>query len=66
MHLASIDIQSFLMGGFVWLVIAYAARTIPAVKNPWAKWIIGIFQFAVANVEQAKLQVTAQPPEQPR
>lgn len=63
MHL---DLQSFVAGGFVWLVAAYAARTIPAIKNPWGKWIVGILQFAVANVEQAKLQVVAQPPEQPR
>ena len=45
-------------------VIAYALKTVPIVDNVWAKWIIGVIQYAFSNSEIGKLNF--QKPEDPK
>lgn len=56
-----IDPISFFTGGFGLLVLSYAMRTIPQPKSVWARWIIGILQFAVSNADKGQ-QSLAGPP----
>lgn len=64
MDLSHINWETFLAGSFAYGVVAYALRTIPPQSNPWAKWLIGILQFAFSNLEHGKAQIT-QPPAPP-
>lgn len=57
MDLSHFHWQEFIAGGVFMTLLAYAVRTIPPQTNPWARWLVGILQFAVSNLEQARAQV---------
>jgi hypothetical protein len=48
------DWVSLLTGGFAISVLSHAAHTIPQPKSEWGRWIIGIFQFALANYTEGR------------
>lgn len=48
------DFLSFASGAATLRVAAYAMRTIPIQKNPYVAWLVGILQYAVANVNSGR------------
>jgi hypothetical protein len=54
--------QGFVSGAFAYGVAAYAARTIPIPDNRWARWIVGVLQFALSNAEKGAAAI---PPPKP-
>jgi hypothetical protein len=38
-------------------VAGYAARTIPRIKNPWGRWVIGVIQFVLNNADKGNEQI---------
>jgi len=57
------NVTQMLQGAAVYGAAAYAARTIPIPSNPWLKWVVGIFQYVLSNVEKgnAAINGTAAP-----
>lgn len=46
MHHINLD---FFTGGLVWTLASYAAQTFPMPESKYAKWILGIIQYGLAN-----------------
>ena len=55
------DLTSLFTGGFGMLVISYAMRTIPQPKSVWARWLIGVLQFAVSNADKGQAALAGPP-----
>lgn len=37
----------------VWTTASYALNTLPVPDNKWARWLVGVLQFVVANQQKA-------------
>lgn len=48
----------------VWNVAAFALQTFPTPDNKYARWVMGVLQFAVAN-RQKMLEAFNPPPDAP-
>lgn len=48
----------------LWNIAAFALQTVPAPDNKWARWLVGVLQFAVAN-RQKMLEAFKPPADQP-
>lgn len=35
-------------------VVSYAIKTAPVPNNPWARWLMGVIQFAALNWEKGQ------------
>ena len=49
-----ISISNLLEGAFMWGLIGHGLRTFPTPENKYAKWVIGIAQYAVSNYDKGK------------
>ena len=45
-------IEHWVGGAAFYGIAAYALQTVPTPKNAWARWLIGVLQFALANKEK--------------
>lgn len=66
MHFIAMHVGGWMEGAAAYGVLAYASRTIPIPANPWAKWIVGVLQFALSNVEKGQATLNAPAPEVPK
>lgn len=48
-----IDLHSLFAGAATYGVLAYAAQTFPTPQNAYARWAVGVLQFALSNREKA-------------
>lgn len=48
-----IDFKHILEGSFLYGVTSYAMRTFPQPNNIYAKWVLGVIQYAVSNPDLA-------------
>lgn len=54
MHLHWEEIGSFFTGGLAFSVLSYAAQSFPPQTNPYASWLVGVVQYALANRDKGK------------
>jgi hypothetical protein len=55
------DVLSLFTGGFGMVVLAYAVRTIPQPRTVWARWAVGVLQFAVSNLDKGQAALAGPP-----